>query len=169
MARPYLSSVLLLPDEPREPLRCAALHGVSDQWRLCRLRRCRGGLLLSATAKLHGRGGCAAVVRGADRPSRVAHDGRCQDPRYLWIWRGSAHCGSGCAIRAAVGLCYAPRGFPGPGVRPQSRLRVGGRLRPAPWHRHGCGDHLRARRRPRTQGTRKRSAKAASSSLAVST
>ena len=45
-----------------------------------------------------------------------------------------------------------PGRFQGSDVRPQSRLRVGRRLRRASRHHHGCGNHLRARRRPGTPG-----------------
>ena len=67
-------------------------------------------LLLSAARELRGCVRGAAVVCGADRPSRAAHDGGCQGARHLRLWRGRAYRRPGCATRAAIGLRLHPPG-----------------------------------------------------------
>ena len=61
----------------------------------------------------------AAVVCGVDRPSRAAHDGRCQGAWYLWLWCSRAYRRPGCAVRAAIGVRFhSAREIPSSDVRP---------------------------------------------------
>ena len=83
VAGAHLRQLFLLPDRARKPVRCTALHGLPDQWRLCRLHSRGGCVLLSAARELRGCVRGAAVVCGADRPSRAAHDG---DAKALGIY-----------------------------------------------------------------------------------
>ena len=140
---------------PREPLRRAAVHGLSDRRGLCRIRDRRCQLLLRPAGELLGCRGGAAAVRRAHRLSLPAHGRRGGASGHLRLRRRRPHRGAGGPASGSIGLRLHPAGRRrGAGVRAWIGLRVGRRIGRGAAGPARCRRHLR---RPSARWCRRRS------------